>query len=93
MGQPKFRIVAGTDAATRERYHGLPTADDVRQEARRRLHAANYNTLRVRAMATGCEVPAALRYFALQIDFVARSLSGLRPIPEDFADDIYWPQA
>ena len=91
MGQHRFRIVGGTDMDRAEPAPFSPTAQDVQREARRRLAAANIEAERIRAQATGRAMPNAARYLMLQIEFVARSLGALRPIPADFADDRYWP--
>ncbi|PDT13800.1 hypothetical protein CO670_26405 [Rhizobium sp. J15] len=68
-----------------------PSREDVRREAARRLSESGYHVSRVREFATGAQMPAALRYLSLQIDFVADALSRLDPIPVDFRSDAYWP--
>ena len=89
MEQARFRIVGGTDINPPDRT--LPTAEDVLREARRRLATGDNDPHRLRALATGRPVPSATRYRMMQIEFVATTLSALRPIPADFADDRYWP--
>lgn len=64
---------------------------DVRREADRRLHALDYDRYLTRERAVGIAVPREIRYLAMQIDFVARTLSSLADIPEDFRSDRYWP--
>jgi hypothetical protein len=91
MAQQRFRIVGGTDLDLQDYRSDAPSPADVHREARRRLAAAKINAERIRALATGRDMPSAPRYLAMQIDFVARSLAALRPVPADFADDIYWP--
>ncbi|WP_411034209.1 hypothetical protein [Shinella sp. BYT-45] len=91
MASHRLRIVGGTDMDRGAPPPRLPTPADVYREARRRLANADIQTLRVRAAATGRDMPRAAHYLALQIEFVARSLAALHPIPADFAEDIYWP--
>ncbi|WP_252192904.1 hypothetical protein [Rhizobium sp. CSW-27] len=69
-----------------------PTPGDVQREAARRLQAISYERHRVRSLGTGIRMPADIRHFKLQVDYVAQTLSRLRRIPADFADDRYWPQ-
>jgi hypothetical protein len=69
-----------------------PIPADVRKEADRRRDAYGINSLRNRQMATGAMMPRDLHYLGLQIDFAAESLCKLKPIPEDFRADGYWPQ-
>lgn len=68
-----------------------PCREDVRHEGQRRLNATGYTRHRARALATGADIPEAILYFALQIEFVIEKLTALKPIPEDFQSDIYWP--
>lgn len=84
----RFRIVGGYSAGGARRW---PCREDVRQEAQRRLNAAGYTRHRARALATGVDIPEAMRNFALQVGFVVEKLTLLKPIPEDFQSDIYWP--
>ena len=60
-------------------------------EAERRLRAAGYERLRARALATGVEMPKEMKYLHMQIDFVAKTLSSLDVVPDDFRADRYWP--
>lgn len=69
----------------------VPSREDVRREAARRLGESGYHLSRIREFATGSPMPAALKYLSLQIDFAAEALSRLNPIPEDFRSDSYWP--
>lgn len=68
-----------------------PCREDVRLEAQRRLNASGYTRQRGRALATGTLIPDAMRNFAMQVAFVAEKLTALKPIPQDFQSDIYWP--
>ena len=63
----------------------------VSQEATRRLRQAGYQQAHMRSLATGQALPKPLHYFKMQVDFVARTLSALDPVPADFASDRYWP--
>jgi hypothetical protein len=87
----RLKVVGGTDVDCRDQDTHQPNSDDVYREARRRLAIANVSMLRIRALAAGRDVPKTAGYRVMQIEFVARSLASLRPIPADFADDIYWP--
>lgn len=69
-----------------------PCPIDVRKEADRRRDAYGINSFRNRHIATGAMMPLDLHYLGLQIDFAAESLCKLKPIPEDFRADGYWPQ-
>jgi hypothetical protein len=88
----RFMIVGGTDMDLQARAPALPTPEDVHREARRRLGATQIETARMRAKATGGDMPKAAHYLVMQIEFAASALATLRPIPDDFSDDIYWPR-
>jgi hypothetical protein len=88
MQHIRFRIVGGTSTLEALQW---PCRDDVRQEAQRRLNASGYTRCRARALATGADMPEAMRHFALQVNFVVDKLTTLRPIPQDFQSDTYWP--
>lgn len=88
MQHIRFRVVGGTSVAEARRW---PCREDVRLEAQRRLNASGYTRHRARALATGAEIPETIRHFALQINFVADQLTALKPIPQDFQSDLYWP--
>jgi hypothetical protein len=64
---------------------------DVAAEAARRIKASGYDRCRARYLATGEPIPKALQYLKIQIVWVADTLAGLEPIPDDYADDKYWP--
>jgi hypothetical protein len=65
--------------------------EDVEAEAARRLRDGKVNEWRVREFVTGHPMPPDIKYLELQINFAARALSKMSPIPADFADDLYWP--
>ena len=88
MQHMRFRIVAGTSTVEARRW---PCREDVRLEAQRRLNASGYTRHRARALATGADIPETVRHFALQVNFVVEKLTSLKPIPQDFQSDIYWP--
>lgn len=71
----------------------MPCRDDVRKEAQRRLNASGYTRHRARSLATGADMPDAMRHFALQVNYVVDTLTALKPIPQDYQSDIYWPVA
>jgi hypothetical protein len=88
MNMVLLRVVGGTSVGDAPR---LPTREDVRKEAARRLGALGYAQHNARALATGANIPARIRALALQINFVADSISALDVIPADFQSDVYWP--
>ena len=65
--------------------------EDVEAEAARRKRVGKVNEWRMREFVTGTPMPANIKYLELQIDFAARAICKLSPIPADFADDLYWP--
>ena len=65
--------------------------EDVEAEARRRMREGRVTEWRTREFITGTPMPADVKYLELQIDFAARAICKLSPIPADFADDLYWP--
>ena len=65
--------------------------EDVEAEAARRLRQGKVNEWRTREFVTGHPMPPDIKYLELQIDFAARAICKLSPIPADFADDLYWP--
>ncbi len=80
-------IEGGRDA------RGVPTAEDVRREAARRIKAAGFDEAAVREFMTGHPMPDALKYFKLKVEFAGAALSRLKPVPADFRSDRYWPTA
>lgn len=70
---------------------GVPTAEDVRREAARRIRAAGFDEAAVREFMTGQPMPDWLKYFKLKVEFAGEALSRLKPIPADFRSDRYWP--
>lgn len=88
MQHIRFRV-GGNDSAAKG--HRWPCRDDVRQEAQRRLNVSGYNRHRARALATGTDMPEAIRHFALQIALVSEKLTLQKPIPEDYQSDVHWP--
>lgn len=87
MQHSRFRVVAGTALEARR----WPCREDVRLEAQRRLNASGYMRHRARSLATGAEIPETIRHYAMQVNFVAEKLNALKPIPQDFQADSYWP--
>jgi hypothetical protein len=88
MQHVRFRVVGGSSAVEARRW---PCREDVRLEAQRRLNASGYTRHRARSLATGTDIPDPVKHFALQINFVVEKLTLLKPIPQDFQSDIYWP--
>lgn len=64
---------------------------DVEAEVARRVRALGYERYKARYAATGMPIPRAVEYLKIQISWVGETLAALHPIPEDFADDRYWP--
>jgi hypothetical protein len=88
MQHMRFRVVGGTSTVEARQW---PCREDVRLEAQRRLNASGYTRHRARSLATGTDMPEAIRHYALQINFVVEKLTMLKPIPQDFQLDMYWP--
>lgn len=65
--------------------------EDVEAEARRRLRTCRIDEWRTREFITGRPMPDDVRHFALQVEFAAKAISRLSPIPDDFDSDVYWP--
>lgn len=97
VGEPDMKLLIieggkGTPvSAPSETIASLPSAPDVLAEARRRIAGSGYDAQRAREIATGRPVSAAVRYFVLQVQFVADALMRLETIPSDFRSDSYWP--
>lgn len=90
----KLRLIEGglRDQRSLDAAEAMRTSPfDVRREADRRLDVLDYDRHLTRERAVGVAVPRAIRDLALQIDFVARTLSSLEEIPVDFRSDRYWP--
>lgn len=68
------------------------TADDVHLEAARRIKAIGYEDWRVREFMTGRPMPSSVRFLQMQIAFARDALARLKPIPQDFRSDRYWPE-
>jgi hypothetical protein len=66
--------------------------EDVHQEARRRLKDIRLDEWRTREFITGRPMPDHVRHMALQIEFAAKAIERLMPIPADYANDVYWPR-
>lgn len=86
----RFRVIEGGKAVETRSVTGPAR---IREEAQRRIRASGYEQWRVRSLATGAPIPSPIRYLKMQIDFIAEKLGQLNPIPQDFADDKYWPAA
>lgn len=70
----------------------LVLVEDVEAEARRRLRSCKLNEWRTREFVTGRPMPDEIRHYALQVEFAAKAISRLSPIPDDFDSDVYWPR-
>lgn len=68
------------------------SVEDVEAEARRRLKSIKLDEWRTREFITGRPMPDDVRHLALQIDFAAKAIARLSPIPQDFDNDVYWPR-
>lgn len=93
----RFAVIEGSREWTEPAKpdHGQRPAihlDDVEAEARRRKRALKLDEWRVREFVTGRPMPDTIRHLSLQIDFAAQAIGRLSPIPDNFADDIYWPR-
>jgi hypothetical protein len=94
----RFAVISGgrewTEPTGRGTTHAIASIDveDVEAEARRRLRSSHIQEWRTREFITGQPVPDDIRHYALQVEFAAKAISRLSPIPQDFDDDIYWPR-
>lgn len=93
----RFAVIEGDlgwgDANGRS-VHSRPVTigiEDVEAEARRRLRAIKLDEWRTREFITGRPMPEDVKHFALQVEFAAKAISRLSPIPGDFDSDVYWP--
>ncbi len=68
------------------------SVEDVEAEAQRRLKAVRLDEWRTREFITGRPMPDDVRHYAMQVEFAARAISRLMPIPSDFNSDVYWPR-
>ena len=92
----RFAVIDGSREWTepsQQRSMRAPSVDveDVEAEARRRLKAIRLEQWRTREFLTGTPMPDDIRMLALQIDYAAKAISRLSPIPADFDSDVYWP--
>nr|WP_314259696.1 hypothetical protein [uncultured Devosia sp.] len=69
-----------------------PMVEDVEAEARRRLKCCKIQEWRTREFISGRPMPDEIRHFALQVEFAAKAIACLSPIPDDFDSDVYWPR-
>jgi len=88
MQHVRFRVVGGHAADGARRW---PCRDDIHREAQRRINASGYTRHRAKSLATGAMIPDTIRHFVLQVNYVTEALAALKPIPEDFQSDAYWP--
>ncbi len=94
----RFAVIEGGRDRVEPVRHGsgpLPaviSVEDVEAEARRRLKAIKLDEWRTREFITGRPMPDDVRHLALQIDFAAKAIARLSPIPQDFDSDVYWPR-
>ena len=94
----RFAVIEGSREWTEPAWRGPQAApvqvlvEDVEAEARRRLRAIKLDEWRTREFITGRPMPDDVRHFALQVEFAAKAISRLSPIPGDFDSDVYWPR-
>jgi hypothetical protein len=60
-------------------------------EAARRIERIGYGGWLARERATGLPVPSTVRYLKAQIEFAAKAMAALDPLPENFRADHFWP--
>lgn len=65
---------------------------EVENEARRRKALLKLDEWQLRQFVTDRPVPDHIVQMCNEIDRAAAALSRLSPIPNDFADDLYWPR-
>jgi hypothetical protein len=84
-----LRVIQGGRQEARQR---RPLCrQDIEAEAARRNSASGYDRAHARMLAIGEPIPKPLLYLKIQIAWVVDALSGLEHVPDDFADDRYWP--
>lgn len=94
----RFAVIEGSREWTEPNRRGGPAApmavsvEDVEAEARRRLKCIKLDEWRTREFITGRPMPEDVQQQAMQIDFAARAIARLSPIPDDFDNDVYWPR-
>lgn len=94
----RFAVIEGSREWTEPARRGTARAtaailvEDVEAEARRRLRSCRIDEWRTREFITGRPMPDDVRHFALQVEFAAKAISRLSPIPDDFDSDVYWPR-
>lgn len=71
--------------------HTVDTVE-VENEARRRKSLLRLDEWQLRQFVTDRPVPEHVTQMCRQIDLAAAALARLSPIPEDYADDLYWPR-
>lgn len=93
----RFAVIEGSRERTEPAWRATSTVqvsvlvEDVEAEARRRLRSCRLQEWRTREFVTGQPIPDNIRHYALQVEFAAKAISRLSPIPDDFDSDIYWP--
>lgn len=65
---------------------------EVEQEARRRKNVIALDEWQLREFVTGAPMPEHIVELCRQIELAAAALSRMSPIPNDYADDLYWPR-
>jgi hypothetical protein len=93
VDQVRLAVIDGglSYAGQNERSGERIRVEDVEAEARRRMREGRVSEWRTREFITGTPMPSDVKYLELQIDFAARAICKLSPIPADYADDLYWP--
>lgn len=65
--------------------------EEVFAEARRRKVALNIDQWQMEENVTGDPMPLRVQRLCKEIDLAANALARMSPIPNDFADNVYWP--
>jgi hypothetical protein len=86
-----LRVIEGGLTETSDTTTRSLSKSDVMAEAMRRIKTSGYDRYHARYLVTGEAIPKRLQYLKIQIAWVADTLSGLDPIPADYAEDKYWP--
>ena len=94
----RFAVIEGSREWTEPAWRATTPAraavlvEDVEAEARRRLRSCRLQEWRTREFITGQRMPDDIKHYALQVEFAAKAIACLSPIPDDFDSDIYWPR-
>lgn len=68
-----------------------PTADMVKEEARKRLSPTDWYVIRASDPSDGSAIPQNVKDYRSAVRSSSDSLEAMSPIPVDYQDDSHWP--